>query len=56
MNRVIVVFEDSRFDDIVEEASCEYEPYEILQRKIEALMELIGASEEEAERMILRML
>ena len=43
-------------DDIVEEASLEYEPYTILQRKIEALMELTGATEQQAERMILGML
>lgn len=39
-----------------EEASLEYEPYTILQRKIEALMELTGGTERECERMILGML
>ena len=43
-------------DDIVEEASLEYEPYTILQRKIEALMELTGMTEREAELTILEML
>lgn len=45
-----------RIDDLPEEASLEYEPFEILQRKIEALMELTGGTERECERMILGML
>lgn len=43
-------------DQVPEEASLEYEPYTILQRKIEALMELTGGTERECERMILGML
>lgn len=43
-------------DDVPEEASLEYEPFEILQRKIEALMELTGGTEQQCERMILEML
>lgn len=43
-------------DHMPEEASLEYEPFEILQRKIEALMELTGGTERECERMILGML
>lgn len=43
-------------DDMPEEASLEYEPYEILQRKIEALMELTGGTEQQCERMLLEML
>lgn len=54
--RAVVIIEDSSFDAPVEESSLEYEPYEILQRKIEAMMEITGATEEEAERMILNML
>jgi hypothetical protein len=43
-------------DEMPEEASLEYEPYTILQKKIEALMELTGGTERECERMILEML
>lgn len=43
-------------DQVPEEASLEYEPYTILQHKIEALMELTGGTERECERMILGML
>ncbi len=43
-------------DEVPEEASLEHEPYEILQRKIEALMELTGGTEAQCERMILEML
>lgn len=37
-------------DDVPEEASTEYEPTEVLQRKIEALAEILNCTEEEAER------
>lgn len=43
-------------DEMPEEASLEYEPYEILQRKIEVLSELLGCTEREAQRMVLEML
>lgn len=43
-------------DDVPEEASLEFEPFEILQRKIEALMELTGGTEAQCERMVLEML
>lgn len=43
-------------NDVPEEASLEYEPYNILQQKIEALMELTGGTERECERMVLEML
>lgn len=43
-------------DDVPEEASLEFEPYEVLQRKIEVLMELTGGTEQQCERMILEML
>lgn len=39
-----------------EEASLEYEPFNILQQKIEALMEITGGTERECERMVLEML
>jgi hypothetical protein len=43
-------------DNVPEEASLEYEPFTILQNKIEALMELTGGTEEQCEKMVLRML
>lgn len=43
-------------DDVPEEASLEYEPFTVLQNKIEALMEVTGATEEQANRMILELL
>lgn len=43
-------------DDIPEEASLEYEPYNILQRKIETLCAITGCTEREAQRMVLEML
>lgn len=43
-------------NDMPEEASLEYEPFNILQAKIEALMELTGGTERECERMVLGML
>lgn len=42
--------------EIVEEASWDDEPFTVLQRKIEAMMALTGATEEQAEKMVLRML
>lgn len=50
---VVVVIEERRFaDDVVEEASLEYEPYNILQRRIDAICELTGCTEREAQRLI----
>lgn len=43
-------------DDIPEEASLEYEPFTVLQNKIEALMEVTGATEQQAQRMVLELL
>lgn len=43
-------------DDVPEEASLEFEPFEVLQRKIEALMAITGGTEQQCERMILEML
>ena len=42
--------------EIVEEASWDDEPFTVLQRKIEAMMALTGATDEQAEKMILGML
>lgn len=49
MSGVFIAF--VRIDDQPEEASLEYEPSEVLQRKIEALSEILGCTEEEAERL-----
>ena len=38
------------FADIDDMVSTEYEPSEVLQRKIEALAEMLNCTEEEAER------
>ena len=43
-------------DEVPEEASLEYEPYTVLQNKIEALCEMTGCTEREAQKMILEML
>lgn len=43
-------------DDVVEESSMEYEPYTILQNKIDNLVALTGMTEREAELTILEML
>jgi hypothetical protein len=52
--RLVIV--EVAIDEVPEEASLEYEPYTILQNKIEALMELTGGTERDCERMILEML
>jgi len=49
---VVVVIEDRRFDDVVEEASLEYEPFNILQRRIDAIVNLTGCTEREAQRLV----
>lgn len=43
-------------DDLPEEASLEYEPHTILQRKIEFLMQELGCSEQAANRMVFGLL
>ena len=37
-------------DDVEELASLDYEPSQVLERKIEALAEILGCTEEQAER------
>ena len=54
--RATVYVREVCIDDMPEEASLEYEPFNILQQKIEALMELTGGTERECERMVLGML
>ena len=53
MKPVIVLDVVEEFDDV---GSWDNEPFEVLQRKIEAMMALTGATEEQAEKMILGML
>lgn len=47
MSVIFITFVDA---DVDEEASTQYEPSEVLQRKIEALAELLNCTEEEAEK------
>ena len=51
VTRIYITFID--IDDVPDEASTEYEPSEVLQRKINALAELLDCSPEEAERILL---
>lgn len=47
---------EMNIDELPEEASLEYEPHTILQQKIEFLMEELGCSEREANRMVFGLL
>jgi hypothetical protein len=49
---IFVVIEDRRFSDDVEEASFDYEPHNILQRRIDAICELTGCTEREAQHLV----
>lgn len=49
MTRIYITFID--IDDVPDEASTEYEPSEVLQRKVNALAELLDCTPEEAERL-----
>jgi hypothetical protein len=49
---IFVVIEERRFDDAIEEGSLEYEPFNILQRRVDAICELTGCTEREAQRLV----
>ena len=50
MTTINVAFIVTDSTDIEDHASLEYEPSQVLERKIEALAEILGCTEEQAER------
>ena len=51
-----VVYVVHNIEEQAEEASWEQEPFNVLQRKIEFLMQELGCSEREANRMVFGLL
>lgn len=50
MTTINVAFVICDSNDVEDHASLDYEPSQVLERKIEALAEILGCTEEQAER------